>query len=185
MKPMSGSTDAAARTSAGCITTRSTRPLRMKHTALLLLAAALAGCTTFDREEIASLRGRGVSTAIVEKLERGHPLAPADVIELRKNRVPDPWVLRQLEDHDVDSLVTRSDVAAMRRAGVTPAIIDAVLKASDRFQDGYRYPPYGSYGWAYEDPWGFYDPYPYAGFGGVGVTIVAPLHVHRRHHGRH
>ncbi len=154
----------------------------MTRFALLLLAAALAGCATFDRNEIASVRGRGVSPAVVEKLERGNPLAPADVIELRKNRVPDPWVLRQLEDHDVDSLVTRSDVAAMRRAGVTPAIIDAVLKASDRFQDEYRYPAYGSYGWAELDPWGYYEPYPYGGFGSVGVTIVAPLDRHSRHH---
>jgi len=154
----------------------------MIRLALLLLAAALTGCATFDQNEIASVRGRGVSAPIVEKLERGRALTPTDVIELRRNRVPDPWVLRQLEDHDVDSLVTRSDVTAMRRGGVTPQIIDTVLKASDRFQDAYRYPSYGSYGWAYEDPWGFYDPFPYNGFGGVGLTIVAPLdHRHRYH----
>jgi len=46
--------------------------------------------------------------------------------------VPDAWIIRQIEDHGVDSFISRSDVTALRRARVRPAVIDALIKASDR-----------------------------------------------------
>lgn len=149
---------------------------------LLMLAAALSGCATFDKSELADVRRHGVSPPVVLKLDRGDALAPADVIELTRRGVAEAWIIRQIEDHGVDSFISRSDVTALRRAGVRPAVIDAMLKASDRFAEEYRYShAYSS--WYYDDPYyGYYGAYPSPWYGGFGATFVAPFHEHHFHH---
>jgi hypothetical protein len=147
---------------------------------LLVLAAAFSGCASFDKSELAQVRQRGVSADVARKLDRGEPVTPADVIELTRRGVPDAWITRQIEDHDVDSVITRSDIVALRRAGVRSAVVEAMSKASDRFAGGRYYA--GSWdSWYYDDPYmGFYDPYPVHWYGAAGAGfIVSP---HRRHH---
>ncbi len=158
-----------------------------RRLAMLLLAAALSGCATFNDTELASVRGRGVSPAVMSKLDRGRALAPADVIELTRRGVPDAWIIRQLEDHDVDSLVSKSDLAALRRAGVRPAVIDSVLNAEARFVEDYRYGPSSAYWWGYGDPYyGYYNgAYDWPGYGGVGATFDVRCHDHHGHHHHH
>lgn len=151
--------------------------------ALLLLSAAFSGCATFDQAELNQVRSRGVSSSVVAKLDRGDPVAPADVIELTRRGVSDLWIVRQIEDHGVDSLITRDDVARMRRAGVRAVVIDTMLQASDQFANSYRYPDVSYYGSSYDDPYfGWYDPYPRYWAGGVGATFVVPFDRHRHHH---
>ena len=150
---------------------------------LLLLAAALSGCASFDQTELNQVRGRGVSPAVVDKLDRGHAVAPADVIELTRRGVRDEWIIRQIEDHGVDSFISRSDVTAMRRAGVRPAVIDALLDASHRFAENYLYRDSAYFGSYYDDPFfGYYGPYPGYWDGGFGATFVVPSHHFHHHH---
>ncbi|MEA3208418.1 MAG: hypothetical protein QOE70_1475 [Chthoniobacter sp.] len=146
----------------------------------LLLAVLLSGCATFDQAELARVRARGVAPPVVLKLDRGDPLAPADVVELTRRGVPDSLVIRQLEDHGVDSLVSRSDVVALRKAGVRPAVMDALLRASDYFAERYTEPGFD----VYTDPYyggglGYYDP---RWYGGVGFGVSVPLHHHHHWH---
>ncbi|MGB8167483.1 MAG: hypothetical protein WCF18_08320 [Chthoniobacteraceae bacterium] len=151
----------------------------------LIFAAVLSGCASFDQSELAQVRGHGVAPAVVTKLDRGDPVAPADVIELTRRGVRDEWIIRQIEDHGVDSFIARSDVASLRRAGVRPAVIDALLRASDLFSDNYRDRNSAYYGSYYSDPYfGYYDPYPGYWSGGVGASFVVPLGHHHHHHHR-
>jgi len=149
---------------------------------LLLLAAALSGCATFDRSEITRVRQHGVSPAVVAKLDLGKPVAPADVIELTRRGVPDEWIIRQIEDHGVDSYISRSDVTMLRRAGVRPGVIDALVNASDRFAGNYRARGFASFGSYFGDPYDeFYGPYPGYWYGGVGSSFVFPRYHHHHH----
>ena len=86
------------------------------------------------------MRARGVSPAVVTKLDRGRPVAPADVIELTA-----AWRARTNGSsgrskitESIPILSQRSDVTALRRGGMRPAVIDALMQASDRFADDYR-----------------------------------------------
>jgi len=138
---------------------------------LLLFAVALTlgGCATFTETELSQVSSRGVSPRLVAKLDRGGPLALEEVIELSRRRVPETWIIRQLDDHGVASLVTRSDVSRLRRARIHPAVIDAVLRASDQFAAPYRYGNGSGFDY-YGSPYnGFYDPWAFnRGFGGLG-----------------
>lgn len=126
--------------------------------AIMLLVAALlfGGCATHDRATIAAVRAAGVSPRTVAKLERGGPLAPEEVIELRRRGVSDAVPLRQLNEHAVDYIVQREDIARLRGAGVRPAVREALIEASDRFARERRSPRRVWY-----DPWwdfGYGDP---------------------------
>jgi hypothetical protein len=151
---------------------------------LLLLAAALSGCASFNKTELTQVQRRGVSPAVVAKLDRGRPVAPADVIELTRRGVPEEWIIRQIEDHGVDSFISRNDVSSLRRAGVRPAVVDAVVKASDRFAEDYRYREAAYYGSFYGDPYyGYYDPFPGFWYGGLGATFaLSSGHCGHHHH---
>jgi hypothetical protein len=160
--------------------------MKSRFLLLLLGAAALAGCASFDRAELTHVRSRGVSARVVAKLDRGRPLAPVDVIELTQRGVPPDWIIRQIEDHGVDSIISRSDVLSLRRAGVRSTVIDAMLRASDRFADDFRYRDSAFVGPYYGDP--FYSPFdPYPGYwsGGIGATFILPRHGHHHHHHHH
>ncbi len=105
------------------------------------VAAALAllfgGCAAFDRQELAYLSRRGVPPQTVRKMSHGDPLTPPEIIELTRRRVPEPFILRHLEDAGVNYVVTRNDVERMRAAGVSARVIDAMLAECDRFARGY------------------------------------------------
>lgn len=127
----------------------------------LACAIALTACTTFTDSELATIRAQRVTPTVYSKLSRGLPLNPADVIELERRGVADPLIIRQIEDHGVASLIERADVKRMRSAGVSAAVIDALLWESDDFARRYVARDYGdSYGPYYGmGPW----------YGGVGV----------------
>ncbi|MEP6668025.1 MAG: hypothetical protein ABJF10_02665 [Chthoniobacter sp.] len=149
--------------------------------ASLLLVAGLSGCATFTDAELGQIRQRGVSSAVVGKLQNGRVLSPGDVIELTRRGVSDTFILRQIDDAGVDYVLNRDDVKKLKAAHVSRPVMDALYAASDDFADRYSgasrvraygtftaYPYndyyYGGYPYAYPYPYG----YPY---GGVSVEI--------------
>ena len=146
---------------------------------LLALALCLAGCATFTDAELAQIRQRGLRPELLAKLEHRRALDPGDIIELKRAGVPDDQVVRHLEHVGVNYVVTRSDTVQLRKARVSPRVIDALLKASERFAARESYHPYDD-GWYYGDPWA---PYFYGdwqiGYGHLGHGG------HRGHHEHH
>ena len=155
----------------------------MKHHAFaLLFAAALSGCATFDESELATIQRSGVSPRIVSKMEAGRVLTPEDVVELTRRRVPSSYILRQLEDVDVDYVLNPTDYQRLQKARVAPEVLDALLAASDDFAARYAAPIYRP---RVVDP--YYDdylyaprPYPYMGGSiGIGFSSARPYRCRR------
>ena len=138
---------------------------------LAAFAASLlhAGCANFSSTELAQIRQRGVQPAIVAKLERGHPLKPAEVIELSRRSVPDALIIRQIDDTGLDYILAKNDVVSLRAARVSPPVIDALMAESDRFARNYA-PGFGPhYASPYDDVIYGSDPYRYTGDATDGV----------------
>lgn len=150
--------------------------------ALLLAAVCLTACSTFEDHELASFRAKRVPPPVYEKLSRGEALSPSDIIELTRRGVAETQIIRQLDDHGIDSLLQRADVQRMRRAGVSARVIDAALLASDEFARDFSEPRYVSVepGWDYYDPWPGYG----YGYGGVGFGFTTSRYYHRGRHWR-
>lgn len=139
----------------------------------LLLAVGFTGCATFTPAELGQIRQRGVSPAVVNKMEDGRVLHPGDVIELTRRGVPDNFIIREIEDAGVDYVLNRDDLKRLKDARVSRAVVGALLAASDEFARNYApggrvhaYAPYpygyyyGQYGYG-ADP--YFYPYPYDG----------------------
>ena len=118
----------------------------------IVVVLALGGCVTFNESEIAQFHRLGVPPPLLAKLERRQPLLVDDVIASRRLHVPDPMIIRHLNSVGVDYVVTRADVSQLRKADVQPAVIVALVDASERFAarrlDTTYYDP-----WIYDDPW--------------------------------
>lgn len=141
---------------------------------LLSLAAILmlAGCSVHSDEQIAAVRAAGVSRPTVQKLEHRGVLAPEDLIELERRGVTDTVALRQLNRVGVDYVAQRDDLAKLRKAGVSPAVREALARASGRFVYE-RYRPFVGPDIYYYDDWGYAPGYPYFSpynFVGVGYS---------------
>lgn len=155
----------------------------MKHRALaLLFAAALSGCATFDESELATIQRSGVSPRIVSKMEAGRVLTPEDVIELTRRRVPNNYILRQIEDAGVDYLLSPEDYQRLQKARVAPEVLDALLAASDDFAARYAAPVYrprvvDPY---YDDAYYAPHPHPYVS-GSAGIGFSSARHGRWRH----
>lgn len=139
----------------------------LRRLPLVVFAIALGACSTFDDRELASFRQKRVPPPVYSKLTHGDPLGPSDVIELTRRGVADALIIRQLDDHGVTSLIERDDVRRMRRAGVSAAVIDAMLWESDDFARRYAGPRYVG---AYDPGYGYYDPWPWWGAFGIGFS---------------
>ena len=141
---------------------------------LLALALVLTGCSTFTDAELAQIRQHNLQPELLAKLERRRTLEPEDLIELRRAGISDAQAEKQLNDVGVDYVATREDAVRLRKAGVSARVIDALLRASDRFAARQSSPDYYDDGWYYGDPWGpaFYGDWS-VGFGGR----------HHSHHG--
>jgi hypothetical protein len=145
---------------------------------LLALALVLAGCSTFNETELAQIRQRGLHPELLAKMESRRALDPQDVIDLRRAGVRDELVVKQLNDVGVNYLVTRQDAARLRKARVSARVIEAMLRASERFAARAAYDPYDD-GWYYGSSW---SPFFYSGWG-IGVSHYGRGHDHR--HGGH
>ena len=145
---------------------------------LLALALVLTGCATFTDAELAQIRQRGLRPELLAKLEHRGVLDPGEIVELKRAGVADELVVRHLENAGVNYIVTRADAIRLRKARVSPRVIDALLNASERFAMRETYQPYDD-GWDYGDAW---SPYFYGdwqiGYGHFG-------HGWHRGHGGH
>jgi hypothetical protein len=150
------------------------------HIALLALVF-LAGCATHDTQTIARVRASGVSERTVAKLERGGPLTPENIIELKKRHVPDEVILRQLDEVGVNYVVTTAEKKQLRAAGVSADIVDALVSAGNRFAAYRNTPPvyfYGDYDYYpryyYGAPW-------WIPHGNIGLGYTWGGHRHHRY----
>lgn len=155
--------------------------------ASLLLGLLLTGCSTFNETELGIIRGSGVSPRVYTKMADGHELRPEDVIELTRRRVPDRYILRQIDDAGVDYVLSKQDYRRLKSARVSPAVIDALVEASTDFSARYAAPSRRAYFYSpyyYDDPFFYGDPYPYWG-GSVGIGFSSGRYWHGDHHHHH
>jgi hypothetical protein len=122
----------------------------MKFRFLLLAAATclLAGCGLSDQQkaDYAAVQRSNVSSAIYDKMVHDDPLSIGDVCSLSRAGVSDAIVLRYIRDHGTVYVLNSSDFDRLKKAGVSPSVIDYMAHSG--------YPtPYG--------PYGPYGPYPY------------------------
>ena len=144
-------------------------PLRPLPLAALAASLLLAGCANFSSTELAQIRQRGVAPAIVGKMESGHVLKPAEVIELSRRSVPDALIVRQIDSAGLDYILGKDDVARLRTARVGQPVIEALMAESDRFARNYS-PGFGPhYVSPYDDVIYGSDPYRYTGDATDGV----------------
>jgi len=144
-------------------------PLSPLPFAVLAASLLLAGCASFNTAELTQIRQKGVAPAIVDKMERGDVLKPAEVIELTRRGVPDPLIIRQIDDTGLDYILSKEDVVRVRAARVSPAVLDALVVESDRFARNYA-PGFGPhYVSPYDDVIYGSDPYRFTGDAAVGV----------------
>ena len=144
---------------------------------LLALALVLTGCSTFTDAELAQIRQHHLRPELLAKLERRRTLEPEDLLELKRAGISDAQVEKQLNDVGVNYVATREDAVRLRKAGVSARVIDALLRASERFAAQQSAPePYDD-GWYYGDPWGpgFY--------GDWSLGVGGGFHSHHRHRG--
>jgi hypothetical protein len=144
--------------------------------ASVILTTCFAGCATFSDAELGQMRQRRVSPAVIGKMQEGHVLTPADVIELTRRGVPDDFIVRQIGDAGVDYVLSRTDFKMLQNARVSRPVMDALIAASEDFASqhnpgrprvyaGYPYNDY--YDGPYPYPYPYYYPYPY----GVSVEV--------------
>ncbi|MDR3404425.1 MAG: hypothetical protein P4L99_18135 [Chthoniobacter sp.] len=154
-----------------------------------LLLAGLSGCATFTDAELGQIRQRGVSSAVVGKMQEGRVLSPGDVIELTRRGVSDNFIIRQIEDAGVDYVLNRDDIKRLQAAHVSRPVMDALFAASDDFAGRYN-PPGRAHVYAgpgypayYGDP--YYGAYPYFyPYGGVSVEVGGGGYCGHYHHWR-
>jgi hypothetical protein len=158
---------------------------RLLPLALGLGLCLLTGCSTFNETELGIIRGSGVSSRVYSKMDDGHELRPEDVIELTRRHVPERYILRQIDDVGVDYVLSPEDYKRLRRAKVSPAVIDALVVASNQFSERYAAPSRRVY---IGDPYYYDDPYstaygpPYV-TGSIGIGFSTGNCYH--HHGHH
>jgi len=160
--------------------------------AMLFAGLLLTGCATFTDAELGVIQRSGVSPRLITKMEDGRVLTPEDLIELTRRRVPDPYLLRQIDDVGVDYVLSAADFKKLQQARVSPAVVDALVMASAEFASRYAAPRYELYaGDPLLDPYpypyydGYYGPYHRSRFGGsvgFGFSTRDRRHHHHRHH---
>jgi len=129
--------------------------------AAVLSLVLLGGCAAYSPAELTSFSRARVAYPTLVRLEKAEPLEPTDLIELTRRGIPPETIVRHVEKYGVDSLITRTDVIALRKAGVRPTVIDATIRASDRFAARHAEGPEvavgldDDYGWSFGPAWWF------------------------------
>jgi len=134
---------------------------------ILALVFGQTGCETLDPRDHALLEQHHVSGAVVDKMLHNERLELADITELSKRRVPDPFILNYLRSTYATYQLTSSDVSDLAKSGVSRPVIDYLMATPAMYgppQYPYEYPGY---------PYGFY-PYDYP----PTVVVVNPHYYH-------
>ena len=107
-----------------------------------LAALLLGGCVTYKEEEFATIRSHRVPPAVYRKLKEREVATPSDLIVLTRCRVPDALIVKQIDKIGIDYILKRSEVTELQTAGVSPAVIESLTAASDRFVTRFAPPGY-------------------------------------------
>lgn len=146
----------------------------------IFLATAFAGCATFSDSELNQIRHSGASPVVVGKFEQGKILTPPDIIEATHRGIPENLIVRQIEDAEVDYVLTKNDIKMLEKNRVSPAVMEVLISASNDFAAQHAppgpphpyvgYPGYPAYQcYDYSGGYPYYYPYPY--YGGVGFSV--------------
>lgn len=136
---------------------------------VLAASLLLAGCANFTKTELAEVRQRNVPPDIMAKMEGGEVLTLAEIMDVTRRGVPERLILRQIDNTGIDYTLAKDDVARLRKAGVAPSVIDALLVESERFARNYS-PGFGPHFVSpYDDVIHGSDPYRFTGDAAVGV----------------
>lgn len=93
---------------------------------LLVVAGLLPGSTWADQKaDLAS-----VPPALHAKMVRNDPLSVNDIIALKQAKVSDGVITRYLRVHTTTYVLSREQMDDLRRAGVTPNVIDYMMQTS-------------------------------------------------------
>jgi hypothetical protein len=129
----------------------------------------ITGCANFTKTELAEVRQRNVPPDIMAKMEGGEVLTLAEIIDVTRRGVPERLILRQIDNTGIDYTLAKDDVARLRKAGVAPSVIDALLVESDRFARNYVAGFGPHFVSPYDDMIYGSDPYRFTGDAAVGV----------------
>jgi hypothetical protein len=135
--------------------------MRLFRLAVVFLPLLLAACglTPQEKEDYAVVQQSGIDPAVYDKMVQGDDLSLSDVKELSRARVGDDITLRYMRNQKTVYYLTNVDVGALRKACVSPGVIDYMLQTPREFAS--YYPAIGA-GFGYfpdYDPfWG--PPYP-------------------------
>lgn len=142
---------------------------RLLSLTVLATGLALSGCANFSATELAEVRQHQVPPDITRKMETGHVLTLAEVTEVTRCGVPERLIIRQIDNTGLDYTLAKDDVARLRKAGVAPAVIDALLVESERFARNYVAGFGPHYVSPYDDVTYGTNPYRYTGDAAAGV----------------
>jgi hypothetical protein len=134
--------------------------VKLFRLAILLAPLLLAACASGpqQRADDASVQASGVSPAVYDGLVQREDLSLSDIKALARARVGDGIVLRYLKERRTVYHLGGSQVAGLRRAGVSPSVIDYLVHTPATYAaDSYNYGPYT------QNPF-----YPFFGPGGGG-----------------
>ena len=131
-------------------------PMRIVHSLLAALAAAtlLGGCAAYTNAELTQLSRSGVRYPTLVRMEHGRALDPGDIVELSRHGVPSGVIIRHLDRYGLDGLLTPREAAQLRSSGVRPAVVDAAVLASERFEQDYGHSSHVHVGWGFGWGWG-------------------------------
>lgn len=136
--------------------------MRLSRLLVILLPLLLAACGLTDQQkaDYARVQRSGVSSAIYDKMMHGDALSLYDIKALSRAGVSDAIILRYLRDHGTVYYLSSSDVTSLRKAGVSPSIVDYMLQTPQVYASAvyWDYGPY-PYPYWYGGPW--WGGYPY------------------------
>jgi hypothetical protein len=121
--------------------------------AAVVCALILGGCA-LDSRDRSFLMAHGVGGPLYQKMLHGEPLEIPDIIELSHHGLPPRFIIHYLEDTYFVYNLKTSDVIGLKKAGVSPEVIDYLLATPGLYAPyrGPLYEPYGPYDYSYDYP---------------------------------
>jgi len=96
----------------------------------------LTACGLSDQEkaDYSSVQASGVSPAVYDKMMHGDDLSLYDIKALTRARASDGVILRYLRNRQTVYFLNTGDVEGLRKAGVSPSLIDYMLRTPGLYQ---------------------------------------------------
>lgn len=146
-----------------------TRQMLLCLTALLLTGAAVRAVTTQQKSLASAAAAFDLPPELGQKMQRGAPLALADVQVLTKSGVPDDTTLAYLRSTAAAYQLTTEAIDQLRAAGVSDRVVNYLLLASPLRVATTPRADAPRYGYGYRPYWG--SPGFVPRFGGFGPSL--------------